>query len=41
MDSLLAACKAGLFMAAPQDGYCASTRTILDANALIVGEVRG
>ena len=42
-DSLLAACKAGPFMVASQDGYRASTSTMLDvnANALIVGEVRG
>lgn len=38
--SRLAVCKAGPFMAASQDGYRASTRTILDASALIVGEVR-
>lgn len=41
-DSLLAACKEGPFTVALQDGYRASTRTILDANAsaLIVGTVR-
>jgi hypothetical protein len=39
-DSLLAACKVGPVMVILQDGYCASIRTILEASALIVREVR-